>query len=488
MSKELGRDHLEGIYRAMVEHANDGICVISADSGAILSANPAFCRMYGYSAEEIEGMPIFDLRPPDAQPAARKTFERVARGERVVEELVTERKSGELTTVEIRPVLIELAGERFMISIVRDVSAHKRVDEALRDSETKYRDFVENAFDIINSVDAEGNIVEANQKMGEVLGYPREDLIGMNVSHFVAPEHLDAVLDHIRRTLASGAQAGLLCDWIDRDGRRVPVEINSTGREGPSGKLLTTRCIVRDISERRRLEQQLIDSETLRAGGEAAAGVGHNFNNLLTAILFRVQAIRSEIEKSEDILRDVSVIEALVGDAKTLSARLQPTETPNDVKGPVDVNRLIHDTVEMTRSGWQRPSEPTGQRIRIETRLEATALVAGRAVELREVLTNLVNNAVEAMPRGGTVSIETSQSQTQVVLSVTDTGIGMGDETRRRLFEPFFTTKEAVEGRGLGLFTVYRVVRDHCGEIETDSTLGEGTTFRVRLPVHGRGR
>jgi PAS domain S-box-containing protein len=320
--------------------------------------------------------------------------------------------------------------------------------------------------------------------MAETMGHTVEELERMNVRDFVAPEHVESVLAYIGKTIDTGSASGLECDWITRDGHRIPMEINSTARYSESGAFIATRCIVRDVTIRRRMEDRLVESEKLRATAEMSAGVGHNFNNLLTVIYARTRAIQAAAGNPTAVIREAKAIDAVVTDASALARRLQTVPSgPLADTAPVDIGRLVTEVVEMTRPRWQEPTALEGRPVDVDIELAETPVVIGSAPALREVLTNLIYNAVDAMPEGGTCTIRTAEQDGYVVISVTGTGTGMDEETKRRIFEPFFTTKGHGSGNGLGLFTVYHIVRQHDGNVTADASAGLGTTFSVRLPV-----
>ena len=344
---------------------------------------------------------------------------------------------------------------------------------------------MDNAFDIILSVDAEGNVVEANQRMADVLGYSQEELRRMNHLDFVAPEYHATISAHLKKTIEQGAREGYECEWIARDGHRIPLEINSTARCSESGTVQVTRCAVQDISAHRRLEQKLIETERLRAIGEVAAGVAHNFNNLLTAILFRVRSLERTAHDPASVIRDAKAIEAAVQDASAMIQRLQLSSgRPLPEVSTIDVGRLVLEVVDMIRPQWRDMPQSEGREIELSTELAPSRQwVEGNSTELREVVTNLILNGVDALPQGGVITIKTAPHEGQVVLSVSDTGVGIPEEDVGRLFEPFFSTKGQVGDRGLGLFTVYNIARAHGGTLSVDSTPGEGSTFSMRLPA-----
>ena len=239
----------------------------------------------------------------------------------------------------------------------------------------------------------------------------------------------------------------------------------------------------RALEELRRTQEQLVRMEKLRALGEMASGVAHDFNNVLAVILGRVQLLQRKLE-DPTFRRWLAIVEqAALDGAQTVRQiqeftrvrRDQPTQT-------VEVNQAIRDAVEMTRARWQDESQSRGVPIRLTLDLTAVPTVDGQPSELREVLTNLILNAVDALPRGGDIRIATRERAGRVEVIVADTGVGMSDSVRRRIFEPFFSTK-GPGGTGLGLAMVYGIVSRHGGEILVDTAEGTGSTFTIRLPV-----
>jgi GAF domain-containing protein/anti-sigma regulatory factor (Ser/Thr protein kinase) len=234
-------------------------------------------------------------------------------------------------------------------------------------------------------------------------------------------------------------------------------------------------------------QDQLVQTEKLRALGEMASGVAHDFNNLLAAILGRVQLILRQIT-DPTLARWLQVIEqAALDGAQTVRQiqeftrvrRDQPTEL-------VDPNRAVEDALEMTRPRWHGASPAEGVQVRVETRLGPVPRVEGHPAELREVLTNLILNALDALPEGGTLSLVTRAVGDQVEIVIADSGVGMPEAVRRRIFEPFFTTK-GPRGTGLGLAMAYGIVTRHGGQITVESEEGRGTEFTIRLPAARRG-
>jgi nitrogen-specific signal transduction histidine kinase/CheY-like chemotaxis protein len=244
-------------------------------------------------------------------------------------------------------------------------------------------------------------------------------------------------------------------------------------------------AIVHDTTAQRELEAQMLQSEKLTALGQMAGGIAHDFNNLLQAILGYAQLMGKNPANVDVVRRGLDVIEAAAtGGAETVRriqkfARLRPDEPFVSL----DLNAVVNDAVAITQPRWEERSAKGGLPLRMELKLPPIPAVMGRPSELNEVVTNLILNAIDAMPAGGTLTIRTHVERGDVVvLTVSDTGTGMPEAVRKRVFDPFFTTKGEA-GTGLGLSVSYSIVKRHNGEMRVDSLLGRGTTFTIVLPV-----
>jgi len=234
-------------------------------------------------------------------------------------------------------------------------------------------------------------------------------------------------------------------------------------------------------------QKDLVDSERVRALGQLAAGIAHDFNNLLHGILGRTQLLGLKLGNKEldlpYIRSQLETIEKLALQGGETISRIQDlSRIRKDVSSvPLDLNAVVTNAVEMTRTKWKDESEARGIRIAVLVRPGTLPLTVGDPAEICRVVCNLLINAVEAMPKGGEISLATFHEGDQVLLEVSDTGIGMSKEVRERIFEPFFTTKEI--GQGLGTSIIYGIVARHGGDIRVSSVEGRGTTFHLRLPV-----
>jgi PAS domain S-box-containing protein len=246
-------------------------------------------------------------------------------------------------------------------------------------------------------------------------------------------------------------------------------------------------CMLVDVSAVRKLQDQVAVSDKLRAMGELASGVAHDFNNCLAIILGRCQLLARKTQ-DEYVLKGLRVIEKAASDGGQTVRRIQDFArmregSPSSV---YDLAELVNDVVEITRGKWKDEAEGKGLKIEVETSFHHSSVVTGSPAELREALTNLILNSLDAMPRGGRIRFATTDEVKgdipYVRLDVTDTGVGIPDAVKAQVFDPFFSTKGNL-GTGLGLSITYGIVTRHGGTISVESQVGEGTTFTLKLPA-----
>jgi len=371
-----------------------------------------------------------------------------------------------------------------------------RLVQTLRESETRYRALFEQANDAVFLETLEGRILDANAKAGELLGYSREELLTLTVADLVPPEIRAQLPQVIERQLRNGGMR-LEAENVHKDGTRIPVEV-STSLLTINGQRLVL-VLVRDIRERKRLEEQLRQAQKMEAIGTLAGGIAHDFNNLLGAILGFASLMERDLPADSPLRTPVQTIITAARRGADLTNQLLAFARGGRYEvRPISLNEAAREVVRLL-------SRTVDKTIAIEPRLaDDLATVEGDAGQLHQMLLNLCLNAVDAMPGGGQLIIETenvtlSQEQAQaepelqpgphVRLRVIDTGTGMDPETMRRIFEPFFTTKKGQPGRphsGLGLAMVYGIVRSHSGAIRVYSEVGRGSTFEVYLPALAR--
>ena len=251
-------------------------------------------------------------------------------------------------------------------------------------------------------------------------------------------------------------------------------------------KNVETSAAQAEQAERERMREHYAQIEKLSALGELASGVAHNFNNTLTGILARAQLLLEASDDPQEVRRGLEIIIQTAEDGAKTVKRIQDFARQRRDQDfvPIDVDQLMLEVAEITRPRWKDRAEAENVHIKLVRQIGSNALIMGDAGELREVLVNMVFNAVDAMPSGGTLTLSTNEAGEEVEIRVSDTGTGMTEEVRAKVFDPFFTTKGKA-GMGLGLSVSYGIIRRHEGVVEVESEVGRGTTFRVRLPKVG---
>lgn len=378
-----------------------------------------------------------------------------------------------------------------VIWIARDITESKRAQNALRDSEERYRDLVENAHDIIYSQDLQGNYTSMNKAGIQITGYTHEEALALNIKQTVAAEYLPKALGMLTAKFAGERATAYEMEIIAKDGHHITVEAN-TKLVYHDGVAVGVQGIARDVTERKQLEEQLRQSQKMEAIGQLAGGVAHDFNNLLTAINGYSSLALQRLEDGHPITPYLEEVKK-AGDRAAILTRQLLAFGRKQILQPLAIN--LNDVVTDMNKMLQRL---IGEDIRLTAKLDpALKRIRADPGQVEQVLVNLVVNARDAMLQGGKLTIETATVELDsdyagkhigfvpgkyVMLAVSDTGTGMSDETRARIFDPFFTTKEKGKGTGLGLSTVYGIIKQSGGNIWVYSELGHGTTFKVYLP------
>ncbi|MFI5180677.1 MAG: PAS domain S-box protein [Thermoanaerobaculia bacterium] len=483
----------EARYRVLFENAIEGIIAVDPATGRLRFFNPAVCAMFGYTAEEFRDLRLPDLHPAGALQPVRADIEAVARGKggdyRIVPCL---RKDGTLFQADISGSTAELDGKRLVFGFFTDVTERIRAEEALRESEARYRRIVETANEGIWSVDADLRTTFVNDTFARMLGYAPEEMIGTLAEQFTFPENLDEFRIHMdarRRGQAEQYERrfrrkdGIEC-WCFVSG--TPI-LDSEGRFAGSFGMLT------DITKRRHLEEQLRQSQKMEAVGLLAGGVAHDFNNLLTVITGNSELLLGQMTADDPFRVNLADIRHAGERAAALTRQLLAFSRKQILEPRIlDLNDVVAGTEKLLR-------RLIGEDIVLTCILDQNLhRVTIDPSQMEQVILNIAVNARDAMPRGGRLTIETRNVEGTaapsvdtgpgkiprfVLLAISDTGCGMTPEIRSRVFEPFFTTKSPAKGTGLGLATVYGIVQQSGGHIDLRSVPGEGSRFEILLPA-----
>jgi PAS domain S-box-containing protein len=339
---------------------------------------------------------------------------------------------------------------------------------------------IQGAGDAILTVDAADRITLWNPSAAHIFGAPAAAMLGQPIQSLV-PDERWAVW---RAAVAQGG-ASLQVDTplsLDMAPPR-DVLLTISPLRSPEGTLTGLSLICKDVTAERQLHEQMMQAEKLRVVGEMAAGMAHNFNNILTTILTRAELLQQQLDARDMVQRNLTLIAQAATDGAAIVRRLQQLARGNTAteRRALDLSALVQEVVETTQPVWREQTTRQGRAVALALELASVPPVWGRPVELREVLINLIFNAVEAMPQGGQLTLRTWAQAGQVCVAVSDTGMGMTAEVQQRLFDPFFTTKGA-RGTGLGLTMSQALIKGHQGTLTVQSTPGCGATFVITLP------
>jgi len=480
-----------------ISSINPDVLMVVDGNRKIILCNAPVRQMFGYAAEEIINKPtdwLFsdrELCAPD-----NPDMHDVPDSDGFQREFATgKRKSGETFGLEI--ITARLRNREGAVLLLKDVNDRKRAEDAVKLSEEKYQRLIENANDGIVSMDNEGLIIGFNKKAEDIFGYIQKEVMGKPVFLLFPEEERDGDMEVFEQFKTTG-ELGLLGKTIERDGlrkdgRRVSLEATLSVSGAKEKSIIT--AILRDITERRKIEQQLSQSEKLRSLGELAGGVAHEFNNVLAAILGRVQLLKLQLEPPLspeerqklllDLLRSLDIIEKASFDGAQVVKRIQEFSRKRtddrDFKA-ININELLDNALEFTQMRWKNDAETKGITVAIHKEYADLPATTGSASEIREVFTNIINNALDAMPDGGSITIRTCREDDHICIKIADTGAGIPEMIRNRIFDPFFTTK-GVQSTGLGMSVSYGIISRHHGSIAVDSTEGNGTAFTVKIPI-----
>ncbi len=374
--------------------------------------------------------------------------------------------------------LLNIAGGQ-IATVIENI----RLRDEIKQSEEKYRTVVESALDGVCALGRDYRLKFVNQRFAEILGFTREELSNMDARELLDEEGRKVVADREEKrqkgiTLPPSFESTI----FGKGGRMRNVEISARTIKDSKGDV-STIAIVKDVTEKKKMEEELFRTEKLSAIAEMASGVAHDFNNALAAILGNTQLLlyTASDEETRETLRTIAKV---AQDSAHTVRRLQDftrKRRPQQLSS-VDVNSIIKDSIEITKPKWKDEAQRRGVPIEIVSTLEEIPPVSGNDSELRGVLTNMILNAVEAMPEGGKIEISTSKKRGGVIVQISDTGTGIAEEAKKKIFEPFYTTKPFTN-TGLGLSMSYGIVKRFGGEIEVVSEPGYGTTFTITLPV-----
>jgi PAS domain S-box-containing protein len=485
-------------YRILIETTNTGFVIID-EAGRVLDANAEYLRLTGYERlDQIVNRPVTDwTAAADRERNAEQVRRCMQHG--TVRDLEVDYvgPDGRVTPVEINATVRRGPAGATIFTVCRDITNRRRAEQALRASEDRYRATIDSMGDMIHVVDEDLRIELINQpgeRWVHQLGISGA-IVGRLVFD-VFPFLPESVRDEYRRVFAGegpivSSETNTVCGrevWTES--RKIPIVAD--------GRIVRVVTVIRDTTEAMRAEEQFRQAQKMEALGQLAGGVAHDFNNQLAAVLGYAELLAHRVEDPQ--VRDYATTIAQIAQRSAdLTRQLLAFAHKGRVRSVlVDVHAVIGDVVAML----ERTIDP---RIEVCPRLQAPlAVTTGDPAQLQSALLNLALNGRDAMPEGGVLTLATDvvdpgsspvsdlehalEAGEYLRVRVSDTGVGMSEEVRRRIFEPFFTTKGLGRGTGMGLAAVYGTVTNHRGAIQVDSEVGRGTIVTVLLPlVQGTG-
>ena len=383
--------------------------------------------------------------------------------------------------VSVEPVLDENNNAVGVVCTARDLSDLRKVQAVAREHQSLLNNILESARESIYAVDPEGRFKWCNSATLKGLGYQRSAFIGRELLEMVYEGDRELVKQKLDAAL-NGSPQTYEMRYFAHDGRLRHARVDNSPLV-VEGRTTGVLGIARDITEQKEERERAARADKLRALGQLASGVAHDFNNSLAAILGRAQLLRRQIDEPA-LTRNLDIIQTAAEDAAATVRRIQTFARKSPVKEfeLVDVAGLLNDAVEITRTRWQNEARIRGLEYDVTLDAEKGLSTYGSASELREVFVNLIVNAVDAMPKGGRLSVTCRRNESRLMLTFTDNGMGMPDDVRQKIFEPFFSTKGA-QGTGLGLSVSYSIIERHAGSISVISEPGKGTIFMIDLPA-----
>lgn len=403
-------------------------------------------------------------------------------------------KEGRTTTVEIsperynRPLLVTVEpivenGNQTVgaVCTARDLSELRKVEAEARENQTLLMNILDSAREAIYAVDTEGRFQWCNIATLNIGEYKAEDLIGHSFLEMTYEGDREMIRERFERTLGGEPQT-YESRYLTKDGD-MRYALIDTAPLVADGRTTGVLGIARDITEQKQERQRASQADKLRALGQLASGVAHDFNNALAAILGRAQLMRRQTH-DEAQTRNLDIIQTAAEDAAATVRRIQTFARQSQAKEfeLLEIGSLLRDAVEITRTRWENEARTRGLHYEVLLEADCELFTQGSASELREVFVNLIVNAVDAMPFGGQLSISYQGTAELMHLRFNDTGTGMTEEVRERIFEPFYTTK-GMQGTGLGLAVSYGIIERHGGHINVESEIDKGTTFEIDLPI-----
>jgi PAS domain S-box-containing protein len=478
-------------FRTIFDNANEGVLIADIATKKFFEANRSICEMLGYTKEEITNLSVNDIHPEKDLPHVLEEFEKQARGEKkIAKGLPVMRKDGGIFYADICAASITLGGKHYAVGIFHDITEQRRTEDALRSS----NEFIKNILDTVDEgfivVDRDFRIISANSAYCSQTGRPFADIIGKHcheISHqSQRPCYEQGEECAVQHSFEKGEPHVCLHRHISKNGDTLYVETKSFPLKDAAGNVTSAIEVINNITVKHLLEEQILRTQKLEAVGLLAGGIAHDFNNLLQGIFGNISLAKIYSAADGKAFQMLEEAEKALNLSRNLTKQLLTFSKGGEpVKKVFSVTSIIRDSVKFALSGSN-----VDYRFSIDDALRPVEADEG---QLSQVIQNIVLNAGEAMPEGGTIRISVRNILIDknnilslgvgkyVLIEIEDSGVGISEHHIQKIFDPYFTTKQ--KGSGLGLATSYSIIKRHGGALEVKSEPGIGTTFFIYLPA-----
>ena len=481
--------------------------VMTDPEGQFLKVNDRLARMLGYSSDEFNQLTVHDITYPEDRPATRRLAQEILEGKSnsFTAEKRYSAKDGNPVWGRVRATAIRDHNDdiKYWIGLIEDIEKSKKTEQTIRESEDKYRNILEGIEEGYFESDLKGNLTFFNNAMCKILGYSADELATRNNREYTTPKTAKKISRIFSNVYETGRSARVLnYEVITKDGTKKILYLSASLMRDARQKPIGFRGIVQDVTDqliaekqREQLTNQMLHAQKMEAIGTLAGGIAHDFNNLLMGFQGNLSLMLLDVDPKHPHYDYLMNMEDYVKKGSELTRQILGFARGGkyEVKS-TDLNELLEKGSDM----FSRTKKEIPIHKKFQANLWPVEVDCG---QIEQVLLNLFVNAWQAMPSGGKLYLETENfvigednihqhyalgPGKYVRISVTDTGIGMDKSTRERIFEPFFTTKDVGRGTGLGLASAYGIIKNHNGNIEVDSEIDQGTTFKIYLPISNK--